>query len=148
MAAVDYHGILTTLKTLIEADALTSGIPVFVEEDPQFDLSGSGKAVVLTLGSRREAQGQPIAVGKRTRWTVRIGVWAVAYGITFEEASRLRDGLVGDLELVLMNNRTAGGKLASGWIEGGEFISVRDQSQGTFALAETIFAGEALAIAT
>ena len=147
MAAVDYHGVLTTLKTLLEADASLSGVPVFVEEDPQFDLSGAGKAIVLTLGSRRPASGQPLAAGKRTRWEGRLGVWAVGFANTFELAAKARDDLVGSLELVLMNNRTVSDKVASGWLEGGEFISVRDQSAGNYALAETVFAFEATAIA-
>ena len=103
---------------------------------------------MLTLGSRREAPGQPLAAGKRTRWHVRLSVWAVGFANTFEKAAKERDDLVGSLELVLMNNRTVGGKVAAGWLEGGEFISVRDQSMGNYALAETVFVGEAQAIAT
>ena len=53
MAAVDYHGILVSLKEILEADDSLAGIPVFIEEDPTFDLSGSGKAITLTLGRRR-----------------------------------------------------------------------------------------------
>jgi len=147
VAVVDYHGLLTTLKTLLEADASLAGVPIRVEEDPTFDLSGAGRALVLTLASRREAPGQPLAAGKRTRWHVRIGIWAVGFGLTFEEAARQRDDLVGALELVLMNNRQVSGKWAAGWIEGGDFLTVR-QAEGSFALAETIFVGEALAIAT
>lgn len=148
MAVVDYHGILTSLKTLLEADASLDGVPVFIEEDPQFDLSGAGKAICLTLGSRREASGQPMAAGKRTRWQGRLSAWAVGFALTFEEAAKLRDDLVGSLELVLMNNRTVSGKVAAGWLEGGEFISVRDQTTGSYAIAETIFAFEVQAIAT
>lgn len=148
MAVVDYHGILTELKTILDADATLGDVPVFIEEDPQFDLSGAGRAIVLTLSSRREGGGQPLAAGKRTRWHVRIGVWAVGYALSFELAAKARDDLVGLLELVLMNNRTVSGKMAAGWLEGGEFISVRSQSEGSYALAETIFVGEALAVAT
>ena len=148
MAVVDYHGILTSMKTILEDDASLGDVPVFVEEDPQFDLSGAGRALVLTLGSRREGGGQPLAAGKRTRWHVRVGVWAVGYALSFEAAAKLRDDLVGLVELVLMNNRTISGTVAAGWLEGGEFISVRNQTEGCYALAETIFVGEALAIAT
>ena len=148
MAVVDYHGILTSLKTILLDDASLGDVSVFIEEDPQFDLIGAGRALVLTLGSRREAPGQPLAAGKRTRWHVRLSVWAVGYAITFEEAAKARDDLVGLVELVLMNNRTVNGKVAAGWLEGGEFISVRSQNEGSYALAETVFAAEALAIAT
>ena len=136
------------MKTLIEADATLDGVLVFIEEDPQFDLSGAGKAVVLTLANRRETPGQPMAAGKRTRWHVRVGVWAVGFDMSFERAAATRDDLVGTLELFLMNNRTVSGKVSAGWLEGGEFISVRNQNEGSYALAETIFVGEAVAIAT
>jgi len=148
VAAVNYHGLLTQLKTIIEADASLDGVPVFVEEDPAFDLSGAGKAIVLTLGNRRPSAGQPLAAGKRTRWEVTLSAWAMGYAMSFEKAAALRDELVGALELVLMNNRTIGDKLASGWIEGGEFISVRDETTGSYAIAETRMVGEATAIAT
>src|SRR3990167_5582044 len=113
MSAVDYHGILTELKAILE-------------EDPAFDLSGAGKAIVLTLSRRRPTSRQPLAAGKRTRWEVSFSVWAMGFDMSFEAAASKRDDLVGALELVLMNNRTVSGKLGSGWLEGGEFISVRD----------------------
>ena len=148
MAAVDYHGLLTTLKELLEADDTLIGVPVFVEEDPQFDLSGAGTAIILTLGNRRASSGQPLAAGKRTRWEVTLSVWAMGFALSFDQAAKKRDDLVGALELVLMNNRTISDKLASGWIEGGEFISVRDETTGSYAIAETRMVGEATAIAT
>ena len=148
MAAVDYHGILTELKAILEADASLDGVPVFIEEDPTFDLSGAGKAIVLTLSRRRPTSGQPLAAGKRTRWEVSFSVWALGFDMSFEAAAAKRDDLVGALELVLMNNRTVSGKLGSGWLEGGEFISVRDQTSGSYAIAETLMSGEVTAVAT
>lgn len=147
MAAIDYHGILTSLAAILEADASLAGSQVVVEQDPTFDLQGSGSAIVLTLDSRREAAGQPLAAGKRTRWHVRVSCWVVGFGMSFEEAAERRDSIVGALELVLMNNRTVNGKVAAGWIEGGEFITVNRQSEGSFAMAETVLICEALAVA-
>jgi len=148
VAAVDYHGILTELKAILEADDSLVGVPVFVEEDPAFDLSGVGKAIVLTLSRRRPTSGQPLAAGKMTRWEVSFSVWAMGFDMSFETAAAKRDDLVGALELVLMNNRTVNGKLSSGWLDGGEFISVRDQDSGSYAIAETVMSGEATAVAT
>ena len=147
MAAIDYHGILTTLKTLLEADATLAGVPVRVEEDPTFDLAGAGTALVIMLNSRRESPGQPLAAGKRIRWHIRVSVWSVGYGLSFEEAAQRRDSLVGALELVLMKNRTVSDKVGAGWVEGGDFLTVR-ATDGNYALAETVLVGEAVAIAT
>lgn len=147
MAVVNYHGILTTLKELLEADDSLHGVPVLVEEEPVFDLLGAGKALVLTLDSRRETSGQPLAAGKRTRWHIRLGIWAAGFDLKFEEAAKKRDDLVGALELVLMNNRTVQGLVGAGWIEGGVFIPVQS-AQGMYALAETVMVLEATAVAT
>ena len=147
MAAVDFHGILTTLKTILEGDSSLAGVPVYVEEEPNFVVMGSGRALVLTLDSRRATPDQPIAKGKRTRWHIRVAIWAIGFDLQFAEAARKRDDLVGTLELVLMNNRDVSGKLAAGWLEGGAFVPVHT-AQGMYALAETVLVGEATAIAT
>lgn len=148
MPAVDYHGIVTTLKTLLEADSSLAGVQVLVEQEPVFDVLGSGKAIVLTLDSRNAPGGQqPISQGKRTRWMVRIAIWAIGFDTVFEEACRKRDDLMGTLELALMNNRTVSDKLAHSFLDGGAFIPVQD-ARGMYALGETVLVGEATAVAT
>lgn len=141
MAAVKYHGILTALKEVFEGDPRTSHARVFVEEDPQFDLMGAGAAIVLVLNGRAASAGQPIAKGRRTRWTVRIGIWACGFAMTFEQAAQARDDLTDMIELVTMDNRTIKDKVASSWLEGGAFVSAKTE-QGLFSSGETVLAAE------
>ena len=144
MAAANYHDLLAGLQQIFEGDPRTRDARVFVEEDPQFDLIGAQKCILLVLNSRIPTGGQPIAAGKRTRWNVKIGVWACGFGISFEQAAQIRDELVGQIEVVLMANRTIRDKVATSWLDGGEFVSVRNE-QHMFASAETILVAEVTA---
>lgn len=150
MSAVDYTGILTSLAAILRADALTSAARVFVEEDPQFGMSDVGQAVVLTMSSRSPMSGQAIAAGKRTRYLARIGVWSVGFDMeSFEAACSKRDTLLGNVELVLMANRTISGKVTASNLEGGEFMNVRNPGENVFcAMAETVVSAEVSAINT
>ena len=148
MAAVDYHGVMVSLKAILEADASLAGVPVFIEQEPAFDVIGAGKAIVIVFDGRQTPGDlQPMAAGKRTRFHARYGIWSVGFGQSYEEAAQNRDNLLGAVDLVLMNNRTVSGKLAHAWIDGGACVPVQN-SQGLAALAETVLVGEATAIAT
>lgn len=147
MAAIDYHGILLELQAILKADSSFQNLPVEVEQEP-YDLSSAGRAIVLGLSRRRQTSGQPISAGKGTRYHVYISIWCAGYSTQYAEAAKFRDELTGQLELVLMNNRTASGKLAAGYLEGGEFATFKIPAANAIcAMAETIFVGEALAVA-
>ncbi len=150
MAAIDYIGILSSLKTIFEADSRTSTARVYVEEDPQFGMADAGRAIVLTLVSRAPFAGQSIAAGKRTRYLARIGVWSIGFDVeSFNAACQKRDALLAQVELVLMDNRTISGKVTASQLEGGEFMSVRNPGENVFcAGAETAVSAEVAAINT
>lgn len=150
MAAIDYTGILSSLKAIFEADARTSNARVYVEEDPQFGQSDSGRAIVLTLVNRTPSSGQSMAAGKRTRYAARIGAWSVGFDMeSFNAACVKRDALLAQTELVLMDNRTISGKVTTAQLEGGEFFSVRNPGENVFcAMAETVIGVEVSAINT
>lgn len=150
MAAVDYTGILSSLKTILEADSRLDGVRVFVEEDPQFGMADQGKAVVLTMKSRSPSSGQSMSAGKRTRYAASIGAWSIGFDMaTFNDACIKRDAILGQLELVLMENRTISGKVTSMQLGGGEFMSVNRPTEQVFCSgAETIINAEVSAINT
>jgi hypothetical protein len=150
MAAVDYSGILTSMKAIFEADSRTNMARVYVEEDPQFGMSDNGQAIVITMVSRSPMAGQAIAAGKRTRYLARIGVWSVGFDMaSYQEACSKRDAILEQVELVLMANRTLGGTVTASNLEGGEFMSVRNPGDNVFcAMAETAISAEVSAINT
>jgi hypothetical protein len=136
MAAVRYHEILDALRLIFESDPRTADAPVFVEKDPWFDVLGAQRAILVTLMKRKPHDDQPIAAGKRTRYELHIGVWACGYAIEISEAARIRDELLGQVELVLMANRTIREKVETSWLMGGDFLAVQNDN-AIFASAET-----------
>ena len=149
MAAIDYTGIGDGLKTILEADALTSDARVYIEEEPQFGLSDAEKAIIIYLDRRIiNPTGQPIAAGKRTPYHVYFIIWSLYFTMAnYKAACDGRNALLANLELVLMKERTIGGKATSSWLEGGQLITARDGGTQTFVSAgETILVAEVSAI--
>lgn len=151
MAAIDYAGIEDQFKTILEADASMAGVRVYVEEEPQFGMMDNQKAVSIFLHNRMASSGQPLSAGKRQRYDVRYSLWCTYFSMeSFRVACTGRDALLGAVELVLMApDRTIGGKANSSWLEGGQFLSARDDAAGVFvASAEIILVANASAITT
>lgn len=150
MAAIDYSGVEDQLKTILEAAATMAGVRVYIEEEPQFGMMDHQKAVSIFLHSRTPSAGQSLSAGKRTRYDVRYSLWCTFFSLeSFKIACAGRDALLGAVELVLMADRTIGGKVNSSWLEGGQFLSARDEGVGVYvASAETILVANASAITT
>lgn len=141
MAAVDYVGIRDQIEAALVADARTSNARVYVEEEPQFGLSDQQSVIAVFMDNRTTpADIQSVSAGKRTRYLLRISFWVVAFSLeSYRKACDERDALVGQLELVLMDNRTLGGKVTTSWLEGGEMFSARDPQNSVFtAIAEVV----------
>lgn len=149
MAAINYHGILTSLDTIFKADARTSYAATFVERDPQLGLADLGSAIAMFLDSRVATAEQAMAAGKRTRYLLSVAVWVIGFDVeSFEKAALKRDTLLGQVELVLMDNRTISGKVTASQLSGGEFSSAMSDS-GTHvfcALAKVTLQAEVSAI--
>lgn len=150
MAAIDYVGIRNTMKTLLDADALTNTARIYVEEEPQFGLSDE-PAIAMFMDSR-SANGpdQSLSQGKRTRYKLRMSFWVLFFSLeSYKAACDGRDALLANLELVLMSNRTIGDKVTTSWLEGGEMFSARHPQSSMFtAAAEVILVAEVSAINT
>ncbi len=151
MAAVDYVGIRTEIETALNADARTSSARVYVEEEPQFGLSDHQSVIAVFMDNRSApATEQSVSAGKRTRFNLRVSFWVVAFSLdSYRKACDERDTLMGQLELVLMDNRTLGGKVAASWLEGGEMFSARDPRNAVFtAIAEVVMVLDVSAVNT
>lgn len=150
MAAIDYSGIIRQLVTIFGAESETQGVRVFVEENPQFGMADNGRAIAIYLLSRASHPNQVFAANKRMRYMIRIAVTAFGFHIeNFQEAEKLRDVLLANVELVLMRDPTIGGKASTSWLDGGEFASARGPHDSVFvAAADTILMVDATAINT
>lgn len=149
MGAIAYSAIRDRLKVILEGDSRLEGVRVYVEEEPNFGLQDR-PAIALFADRRIPPPGQPLASGQRTRYHLRHSLWVVAFSLeNFAKACEIRDSLIGNLELVLMQNRTintAGNTslVSSSWLEGGEFLNARTDSgaQCFVAMGETVFVSE------
>lgn len=148
MSAIDYAGIRNQLKTILENDSRLSGVRVYIEEEPQIGLSDVQKAIAVFTDNRTPDPGQSISKGTRTRYLLRTSLWTVYFDMSsYLAACDGRDGVLAQLELVLMDNRTIGGKVTASWLEGGEMFSAHHAQSSVFvSAAETIFVSEVSAI--
>jgi hypothetical protein len=139
VAAIDYNGIEDNLKSILESDSRTSGATIYIEEEPQFGLSDVQQAILICLDRRTAPDAQHIAAGRRTRYYLQGTLVTVFFSLESFKAARAGcNTLLGQLELVLMANRTIGGLATSSWLTGGEMFSVRNpQSNVWAAVAET-----------
>lgn len=141
MSAIRYREIVEALRDIFQADPRTADAGVYIGKDLAVDTVGVQKAIVIMLDKRKPCDDQPIAAGRRTRWELHIQIWSCGFDMDGEEASRIRDILLGDVELVLMANRTIRDKVAGSWLMGGEFVSVSGE-QNVFSSAETILVAD------
>ena len=148
---VDYVGIRDEIETILQADTRTNEARIYIEEEPQFGLSDYTSAIAVFMDNRvTPIDVQSIGAGKRTRFNLRVSFWVVAFSMeSYRKACDARDTLMGQLELVLMDNRTLTGKVATSWLEGGEMFSAKDQQTSTFtAVAEVAMVLDVSAINT
>ena len=128
MAAIQYSGVADQIKSILEGDALTSGAHIYVEEEPQFGLNDYQDAVIVYLTGRTAPPNvQTLSAGKRTRYYLRVEVGVVHFSMeTYRAACDGRNTLLGKVELVLMKDRTIGGKAETSWLEGGTMYSAKN----------------------
>ena len=151
MSAVDYSGVRNQLKSILESDTLTADAQIYIEEDPQFGLADAQKVIFICLDGRTAPPGeQSLSAGKRTRYHLQCVLITAYFSMeSFEQACVGRDALLGNMELVLMKDRTIGGKATSSWLEGGPMFSVRNPGNNVWAaVAETTFTIDVQAVNT
>lgn len=151
MAAIDYTGVANAIEAILKADSRTNPARIFVEEEPQFAIMDSQQVIAVFLDSRQAPAGQQVlSQGKRTRMLLRMPIWVLAFSLEgYRRACELRNTVLGNLELVMMDNKTLSGTVATSWLEGGDMISARDSSGSTWvAGAESVLTAEVSAINT
>ena len=132
MAKIDYWAIEEELADIIRANF--DGYYVAVEEEAQFAAEQT-PWVGIYLTRRTPTEGQPIAAGTRVRYALSISLLVFCFHLEKPQAVRDALGVIGELEVLLLNNRTIndqvdfvalnGGELQTGAVEGdiGGFIS-------------------------
>lgn len=128
MARIDYNLLATRVQAALKADPALSEAQVTIEDDINLD-TGPWVAIYLT---RRDAPAadQRIAAGRKLVYNVTLALWCWQYAL--ESAARaieLRNDLLGKVEIALLKDRTLGGAAEFVTLEGGEMVTVKDNSR-------------------
>lgn len=144
MARVDYYAIEEAIADhlRVQEDLQNVNIP-----PPETEFSFERRPMVLISLDRRDAvEGQPLAAGTRTRYTVRFSLWCYQFALKLKDASEMRDDLIGKVEVALMKNRTLDNSVHYMQLEGGEFESGPAPGiQGFVSAGEIILTAEVTA---
>jgi hypothetical protein len=144
MPAIDYGLIREKIEAIINEDARLQGATVRIE--PEIAPSSSQVPWVGIYMESRSAPDadQPAAAGRETVYQIRIMLEIGHYHMNIEEARRLRDVFLGQLELVMMENRTLRDTVDQMWLVGGSMMTGRrEKSTGFWAAAELEIIAEA-----
>lgn len=136
MARLDYYTIELNIQTVLQAAAALSGVTVEVEHDVNFN---EGDHVLIKL-ARREAPAsmQGLSAGTRTRMLVHFELYCMSCHLNVPQARQNRDNLIGNVENVLMADRTfSNSQIATSWFEGGEFEE--GQARGAAGIGSTFY---------
>lgn len=100
--------------------------------------------VVVSLEARTAIpEEQALSAGSLTRMRLRFRVVGWRFAMSVHDAMRLRDSLVGDIELALMNDRTLGGTVVYSWLEGGALAKPPEpRNLGFIVSGEVILAAD------
>lgn len=125
MARIDYFAIEEEIQKVLKEDAtiVSLGATVVVEEDVV--TSPEQCPWIGIYIADRESAGSPITAGQQQRFRVRYEVWCFDHHMEVPEASKLRDELLGKVEVALLKKPTLNGKVTSMLITGGAFDSGR-----------------------
>lgn len=141
MARIDYADLKNELAQILSAAPTLADIAFTVDDDIRLDSFGCSANIEMV---RRDhtAPAQSLSAGQRQRYYVTTVVTVVAVGIDRQAAIEQRDDVIGEIEVVLMRNRTLNDKVGTLFLQGGELFLLKDtsdQSEGYFvAVGEII----------
>lgn len=139
MSAIDYYDIKETIKEILDADADFTA-QVSIEEDVV--MNPLEPQLLIQLTNRRYSDAdQSLSAGRKSRYDLEFFLTLHVTSFEKAQAIRIRDDLMGFLELALLRNHTLNGKVITSWIGGGEFIlaEVEDQQSAFVAAGELKF---------
>ena len=124
MPAIDYDGIKVAMKALFDNDATLQAIKeTFTDVEAGILLSPERTPWIGIYGDGRDVDHEPLAAGRKMSYQYRITVRVVGYGEDLKAAAKDRDDILGQAEIVLIQNRTLSGTVTMLRLEGGEMMS-------------------------
>lgn len=149
MTAIAYNDIAQAIRSrlLTSLAGQQNPMPQIVVEEPFKPVESF---VGIYLATAAPGFPQSLAAGKKSLRTIRFDIWCWRFAMSNADAFRLRDSLVGDVEVALMIDPTFGGTVQSSWLAGGTFLRADDPQQlGRFlAGGEVVLMADAFATTT
>jgi hypothetical protein len=126
VARIDYFAIEQEIQKILKEDAtlVGAGVVLVVVEEDVVTIPEMCPWVGVYIADR-ESAGSPITAGQQQRFRVRYEVWCFEHAMDVPEASKLRDDLIGKVEVALLKKPTLNGKVTTMMITGGTFDSGR-----------------------
>ncbi len=138
MAAVDYQGIRTGIRAAIQARGSLSGVTVLIEPEIVHAIDLAPCVTVTLTGREAPEDEQQLRAGQSTVYNVAATLAVIHFSMVGrDEAVRLRDAILGEVELALMADRTLGGVVQGLWLDGGP-MEVERAGEGPFYAAAAI----------
>ena len=145
MPRIGYYAILQELQAILQGDPSLNGVTVNIEQEGMLNVTAPW--VNLLLDRRDAPPDQYLAGNTKQRYFVKFILNCVQFALNKAEASRLRDELVGTVEIVLMGNRTLNSFVTTSWLEGGAF-DITSVDAGFVANAEIMLTADVTATTT
>jgi len=135
MVRIDYSGIKLELRSIIVTAGLSVNFETSIEGDILFD--GFDNLVDIELASR-DPSTSSVAMGTRTRYNILMVITVWSKNFEKSAAIIIRDGMISELEEILMQNRTLNGKVDTSWLLGGQNVSAFIEDNEAFVAAGEI----------
>jgi hypothetical protein len=146
MARVDYYSLEEAIKRALEADEdLRDQAVIEIEATV---VAERDRPVVIIHLDRRDAPSdlQTLSAGQRTRFRCRFVLACYAYALELAQLLRLRDDLVGKVEIALQRAANQSILTDAGFemcfLEGGEFETPAKSGEGWELGAEVVLAAD------
>lgn len=121
MAAIDYNGIKTELKSILDSQTFTYQPEIGIEGDM---LTESYVPYInIEIESRNDSPSQSISANTRQRYQMTLLLTVAVKNFDKSQAALVRDSIISELELFIMQNRTINGKVITLWLSGGDNIA-------------------------
>jgi len=141
MSGINYYSIQEEMKDIFDQSEriIVNPAPnVIIEDDVVFGSMGNINSISIYLTNRSLASGQVMSAGRQTRYNLTMSVWVWSAGVDVQSTIKIRDDMLNQVELTLMANRTLNDKVEMLWLDGGEFMSTRNNPQRFITGAELI----------
>lgn len=113
------------IKALFDGDATLQAIrETFTDVEAELLISPERTPWIGVYGTSRDVDHEPLAAGRRLSYNYRITIRVVAFNQeNLAAAAKLRDDIIGQAEIVLIQNRTLSGTVNTLRLEGGDMMS-------------------------